>query len=224
VLTDWNKCTKKERFLIYVASTLLILSISSVQAEEPAWQGQPFSATQFSFEKVQPDKKTKSKVYISADGVRMESEQSPDTPIKNVISIFSFKNEQSWLIDPLQKVYVLMAGGEVADDDGGIGGIFSDKPCQGYVASKKIGTEKYQGRNTQKWACKSDKKDIVVIQHYDPKLHAVIREDVDGEVTELHNIKPGKQNIKLFQPPKDYRKVSMVEMMTGYMKLPKYNE
>lgn len=221
----FQKLAKKEHFFIQVFSIVLMLSATVVQAtDEPVWQGKSFSATQFAFEKVLPEKKTKSKVYISAEGVRMESKQNPNSGIQNVISIFSFKTEKSWLIDPLQKVYVLMEGGEVADDEGDMGGIFSDKPCQGYVASKKIGSETIQGRSTTKWACKSEKRDVVVVQHYDPKLNVVIREDMDGEITELHDIKPGKQNKKLFQPPKSYRKVSMVEMMTGYMKLPKYKE
>jgi hypothetical protein len=80
------------------------------------------------------------------------------------------------------------------------------------------GTEKINGRKTEKWKMqitRSDGQQMVSTQWYDPELKLSIREEMSGGfVRELRDIKIGKQDETLFSIPTDYTKVTQ---LPGYL-------
>jgi len=83
------------------------------------------------------------------------------------------------------------------------------------------GTEKMNGRKTEKWVMqmtRSDGQQMVSTQWYDPELKISIREEMQGGfIRELRDIKTGKQDRKLFKVPTGYKKV---EQLPGYLMPP----
>jgi hypothetical protein len=212
--------------LIFAAGMLACTVASSSQASEPAegWKGKAFSATQYEYEVEQPERKTVNNIFISSLGLRSVNVENPQSGIKDIISIFNFKTEMTWLLDPKLKSYVILEGGKEDENGEYAGGIFNNKPCQGFSEAKKTESARIGGRDTEKWLCADKTKPVKAIQYFDPKLRTVIREDSNGHVSELRKIKVGKQDVRLFQQPPGYKKVSMEEMLLGYAKLPAYQE
>ena len=74
-----------------------------------------------------------------------------------------------------------------------------------------LGTEKMNGRNTEKWLWQITGPDAQTrssTQWYDPELKITIREEIQGGfIRELRNIKVGKQDKKLFEIPNGYKQV-----------------
>ncbi|MEN8108058.1 MAG: DUF4412 domain-containing protein [Pseudomonadota bacterium] len=75
------------------------------------------------------------------------------------------------------------------------------------------GTEKINGRKTEKWEMKSTRpggESQVSYQWYDPELNMNIREKHAGGYTrELRNIRIGKQPAELFTVPAGYKEITM---------------
>jgi hypothetical protein len=211
--------------LLKVSLVYFCFVFSTVVFAEEQWKVHSFSATQVAFETVLPKKIATSKVYASAIGIRVEGMQDPNSPIKNMTSIFRFKENQTWLIDPVQKAYIVLDN-ETADmvEDEYAGGILATQPCEEFTQTKKLGQVSFQERQVEKWQCDNPAKKIKVLQLYDANLGVVVHENIDGKIVELRKIKPGSQSGDLFQAPKDFRRMSLVEMLTGYVELPKYKE
>ncbi len=76
------------------------------------------------------------------------------------------------------------------------------------------GTEKMNGRQTEKWSMQTTRADgqqLSSLQWYDPELKISIREEMPGGfVRELRNIKTAKQDKKLFAIPAGYKKVQQL--------------
>lgn len=204
---------------------IICFVLSTVVLAEEQWKVHPFSATQVAFETVLPKKIATSKVYVSAIGIRVEGMQDPGSPIKNMTSIYRFNENQTWLIDPAQKAYIVLDN-DNADmvEDEYAGGILATQPCEEFTQTKKLGQVSFQERQVEKWQCANPSKKIKVMQFYDANLGVVVHENNDGKIVELRKIHPGSQSGDLFQAPKDYRRMSLVEMLTGYVELPKYKE
>jgi len=208
---------------ILTLSSLLIVA-SSLQAESETWTGKPFSAIQVSFDKELPKKMIKSKVYISKLGVRLEGISNPDSGVPKLITVHRFKDDKSMMIDPVQKAYAVMGDqGEVTFEEE-LGSVMSPKPCDGYIKSNKVGSSTFEKRQVEKWNCTHPTEKVKTIQLYDPKFNVVIKEDRDGHITELRKMKAHQPKKSLFDTPKGYKKMSMMEMMIGYVKLDKYKE
>ena len=81
-----------------------------------------------------------------------------------------------------------------------------------------LGKEKMNNRNAEKWGMTvthANGQQVHSKQWYDPELKMTIREEMQGGfVRELRDIKPGKQDKKLFVVPTDYKKV---EQMPAYL-------
>jgi len=77
------------------------------------------------------------------------------------------------------------------------------------------GVEKINGRNTEKWLWMlsgSDGKMQSATQWYDPELKIMIREELQGGyIRELRDVKTGKQDLKLFDIPSDYKQVESLK-------------
>ncbi len=77
------------------------------------------------------------------------------------------------------------------------------------------GVEKINGRQTEKWLWMlsgSDGKMQSATQWYDPELKIMIREELQGGyIRELRDVKTGKQDMKLFDIPSDYKQVESLK-------------
>jgi hypothetical protein len=208
------------RIALCVVSIGIVTQAHADNAEK-TWNGVPFAAMEYEFEKVQPKRVAVNKLFISSQGMRAESIKNPQSGIVNVMTILNFTSERIWLADNIMKSYVLLEGGKELKGKTG-GGLLSTKVCDNYLSAKKLGKALVGGRNTEKWSCTAKHKKDSAIQYFDPKLRTVIREEVRGHVSELRKIKPGKQDASLFAPPPGYRKYTLQEMMLGYEKLPEY--
>jgi hypothetical protein len=202
----------------------MISVISGALAETIHWHGKAFSALQVAYDDVMPDKKVKSKVYISKQGFRMEGIENPDSPTPNMIMLYNIASETSLLIDPVQKSYVVLQKESADSVTEHKGTILSDVPCKSYKTLKKGKDTTWQSRAVEVWRCQADENAKPVTQYFDKKLHVVIREDNNGHIIELHDIKPGKQRPDMLKPPKGYQKMSISEIMTGYVQLDKYEK
>lgn len=74
-----------------------------------------------------------------------------------------------------------------------------------------LGKAKLDGREVEQWESRythPSGKNSLSKQWYDPQLRMVIKEERPGGfIRELKNIKVSKQDKKLFNPPKDYKKL-----------------
>jgi len=189
------------------------------------WNGHPFSAKQVEFETVLPGKLASSQVYMSREGIRIDGISDPESAFDHVISIYRFQDDRTWLIDPVQKSYVVMDNTvSESDDEEYAGGVLAIHACEGFEQKQQLSTQTHQGREVEQWQCTNAIKKIQAIQLYDRQLGVVVHEDINGRVVELRDIKPGKQPVTLYQPPDGYRKMTIAEMFTGYVELPKYKE
>ncbi len=203
--------------------TAACLSFSSFgHAEAPSWSGKPFTAVQLEFNEALPKKVAKSRVYMAKAGIRVEGISNPDSPMPKIISVYRFKDDKNMIIDLKRKAYVVIEENPNMQVDEELGGILSRKPCDGFEKSKKTGTETYEKRKVEKWACLHPTDGVVVYQFFDPKMQLVLKENIEGQVIELRNIKAKTPKKSLFEVPKGYKKMSMAEMMTGYVELNPY--
>jgi hypothetical protein len=82
-----------------------------------------------------------------------------------------------------------------------------------------VGTEKINGRKTEKWVMKASRpggQSQTSYQWYDPEIQMNIREEQPGGmVRELVNIRIGKQPASLFKVPSGYTEISIPGGGTG---------
>lgn len=89
-----------------------------------------------------------------------------------------------------------------------------NNPCASQlgVTCKKVGTETVNGRVCDKWQSTSDEGGATTMW-MDQKLHFPIKSvSSNGSGMELSNVKEGKPDASLFQPPAGYRKFDMSGM------------
>lgn len=83
------------------------------------------------------------------------------------------------------------------------------------MTCKKVGTETVNGRLCDKWVM-TDKHGATTTAWIDQKLFYPIKTQTSsGETFELTNVKEGRQDDSLFQPPAGYRKMDLGSMMGG---------
>jgi len=212
-----------KRLKIIIAG-ILFMTASNLHAEEESWTGKPFTATQVIYDIELPKKIVKSKVYISKLGLRLEGISDLDSGVPKLITVHSFENDRSMMIDPMQKAYAIMGDqGEVSFEEE-LGSVMSPRPCDGFKKSNKMGVITFEKRKVEKWNCTHPTEKIAIMQLYDPKFNVVIKEERDGHIIELRKMKASQPAKSLYDAPKGYRKMSMMEMMIGYVKLEKYKE
>ena len=88
-----------------------------------------------------------------------------------------------------------------------------DLPDGSTMEMRLVGSETLNGRNTEKWEVKLTRpggQSSVAYQWFDPELNMNIREEQPGGfVSELRNIRIGKQPADLFTVPSGYKMMSM---------------
>lgn len=214
------------RLSIRLARLISLVFFFGGVASAQVWQVGSFSATRVEFDKVQPKKEKRSKVYMSKLGVREEELDRKKPGDARYTMVMNIEAGKAWYVVPHRKMYIEMP----ASDAPGVrttdepGSVLSPAPCEGYTLAEKRKVTKHEQRNVEEWLCHSSATGEV-IQLFDPALRVVIRnEDTKGRVTELRNIQEGKQPDALFTIPEGYRKATMQEIMTGKIELPSYPE
>lgn len=154
----------------------------------------------------------KAKVFIATDKVRLEM----NTQGKEMVMISDLSGKpKSFMLLPQQKMAMdlsgpmaqAMGGQEASRKD--LRAMRDGNPCSddesGTRTCKKLGTGKVDGRKATQWEI-SDKGEKVMTAWVDDSLHVLLKGEMpNGDVTELKNIKPGKQPDALFEVPKSYR-------------------
>jgi hypothetical protein len=198
--------------------------VFAVEKSPSPWKGASFSATLKSYHASKPDDIEKGKVYIGKQGIRQESIPAGGTNQNQIDSIFNIGQMKSYLLNKTNKTYFEVPIAKKEDEKNILpGGLFTNKPCEGYKLSKKIGKKQYIKRQIIEWRCESQKS--YVTQYYDPVLKSVIREEHEnGYVEELQDIVIQRITDKLFKIPANYRKISMQEFFTGIPEFEAYKE
>lgn len=212
--------------IIVVSCLFLIFSypVFAIDKKPSPWKGASFSATLKSYHQSKPDESEQGKVFVGKQGIRQESIPAGGSNQNQVDSIFNIKLMKSYLLNKTNKTYFEVPMAEKEDEKNILpGGLFTNKPCEGYKLSKRIGKKKYIKRNVIEWRCESQNDNVT--QYYDPILKSVIREEhKDGYVEELQDISTQRITDKLFNIPAGYRKISMQEFFTGIPEFEVYKE
>ncbi|MCK4534277.1 MAG: DUF4412 domain-containing protein [Syntrophobacterales bacterium] len=186
--------------LCLIAMSVILVSTGSVYAGKI----KSFSAEQVT---LAPNGKIENtgKMYVTPEKMRMEV-RSPQGK-GNMIIIMRRDNNLYWMLNPGEKKYFERPLNEKE----------WESMAKGMVKSKTekdLGTETINGFKCRKKSVemvvevmgfKSKSRSVVWISK---KLDMPIRTKMeDGRVTELRNIKKGRQSKKLFEIPGDYKKV-----------------
>ena len=210
---------------INVAILVLTTSIASLGVRADLWPVNSFSATRVEFNKVQPTKEKRSKVYMDKTGMREEELDGQKPAHARMTVIVNFESGKTWLLIPHRKIYVEQpaadAPGVTTSDEPGT--VLAQSPCEGYAVSEKRGVTKHEERRVEEWHCDAGTKKV--IQLFDPALQVVVRsEDAKGVVAELRGIQAGTQPASLFVVPSGFRPASMREVVTNRVELPSYRD
>ncbi len=200
---------KRWLVLCLIAMSVMLVSAGSAYAGKI----KSFSADQVT---LAPNGKieNRGKMYVTPKKMRMEM-RSPQGK-GNMIIIMRRDNNLYWMLNPGEKKYFERPLNEKE----------WEKMAKGAIKSKTekdLGTETINGFKCRKKAVemvvevmgfKTKSRSVVWISK---KLDMPIRTKMeDGRVTELRNIKKGRQSKKLFEVPGGYKKVgNMMETFSG---------
>ncbi|MBN2255632.1 MAG: DUF4412 domain-containing protein [Deltaproteobacteria bacterium] len=200
---------KKEMWAV-VAALVVGLLIGLAPCEQSAW------AVDFSADQVTVDANGKiiaeGKIYMSSKGARMEY-AAPEGK-GDMISIFRKDKKLMWMVNPAAKKYM-----EEAFDENKMKEAF--KMTVGRTV-KVLGTEKVQGFKCTKKSVETTTTFLGIKNTSESTIWESDRfgmplktQTKDGTVSELRNIKIGKQPGKLFEVPAGYTKVSNIIALFG---------
>ncbi len=201
----------KEKWLVLCLIAMVVMLVSTGSAY--AGKIKNFSADQVT---LAPNGKiqNKGKIYITPEKVRMEM-RSPRGK-GNMIMIMRMDRKLQWMLNPDDKKYFESPLNEEEWESMARGAIKSK-------TEKDLGTETVNGFKCRKklvemvvevMGFKTKSRSVVWISE---KLDMPIRTRTeDGYVTELRNIKKGRQSRKLFEISGGYKKVkNMMETFAG---------
>lgn len=199
-----------------VLCVLWALAVSSVWAFQLGGVPQPFSADMTITPKT--GEKVTGKIYFSPPKNRMDM----NTRQGSVSTITDGSTKTSYTIMHAQKMYMEMHLDQLANQMGPMmkapkapSSFDPSHPCGADMTCKKVGTETVNGRVCDKWVM-SDKRGNTTTAWIDQKLFYPIKtQSSGGDTFDLTNVKEGPQPAALFQPPADYRKMDLGNMMGG---------
>lgn len=214
------------RISVTLIMAAFLLPVSALSADEikPSLNGPSFKALIKISNNNLPSMTSKSDVWVSKHGLRIAV--SGD---QNRTMITLVKETETYMLFPEQRMYMSSSDIEKEADnvvDEGPMTLFSNEPCMGYKKSKKANSTKVAGRKVTKWFCGNAQGIDNTVHFYDDKLRRVIKSQMpDGTVSELLNIEQKSLPRKLFEIPKDYKKMSLGQMiMPPGMNLEPYAE
>lgn len=151
-------------------------------------------------------------VYVDRDGFRMNIANSG----QSIASLIRWDEPFAYSLVIDQQVYVKVAVAEIGMDG------YEARPCLSYESSRKLGSERVNGRLTEKWRCsgelnpKNGAAPVDSTTWYDPELAFEIKAVTDdGNAFEIRDIAVGRQDSKLFEIPPGFQELDMNAMMQG---------
>jgi hypothetical protein len=153
----------------------------------------------------------KSKVFVSKERVRMETEGQAHP---NYV-LLNLAQRRSSMVLPDNKTYILSPAGQVPSsipfftiDDPDNACPEWEKSVQKPKTCKKVGNDTVEGRSTVKYTGVAGNGDSGTAW-VDRKLHFPIKWEGEKGAAELQNIQEGPQAATLFQIPSDYEKMDV---------------
>ncbi|MDH3283091.1 MAG: DUF4412 domain-containing protein [Gammaproteobacteria bacterium] len=156
-------------------------------------------------------------INVDRPGYRMEVHEQG----QNVTVLVLWDQDKSYSLMMDQKMYLEVPSeqtGDTASD-------FDGEPCDGYMNSKKIGSETVNGRSTEKWRCTGELQPepgtsgTDSTNWFDREIGFPVRDVKDnGEVFEIRDIAVGRQDASLFKIPAGFKKLDMNAMMQQMMR------
>lgn len=200
----------EKRYLALFVVALLLFSFTSSPAI--ADKIAEYSADQVS---INPNGKVQEtvKFYVTPEKIRMEpvSTKDKDAPVM----IFRQDIDVVWILNAQEKKYL---ENRLNEED--MAKTLKQIPDK--VKEKDLGKEKISGYMCRKKSVeytttilgiqRTSKSTVWVAEELDFPLKT---ESDDGHITELRNIKPGKQSQKLFELPAGYTKMQLFDPMEG---------
>lgn len=152
----------------------------------------------------------KSKVYLSHNKVRIESESDKS------IMLLDLDAGTSVVLDPERKTYLEQPAG-TAHQNVIAFRTADNTPCvrnpnsKGTGTCTQVGTEGINGRRAEKWEIIQPMGGQTVTAHVwlDAQWHFRVKQEVAGMTGEMQNIKEGPQPAALFEIPSDYQKMTI---------------
>jgi hypothetical protein len=197
---------------IFLSSLLVVVALQAGDVlAEGKWQGTGFSADFSQTFEGSGQQDQNGRLFLDSEGMRMEMTEEGQA----VVTIMRFSENDMLMLMPDAKMYMQMPFSAMGQQGAGtLEGKFASA-CAEYREGEKLGSETVNGRATEKWRCvgsTNDEPDADI--WFDQDLGAPIRVvDDAGSRFELSNIKEGDQAAGLFQPPADYQRMSMQDMM-----------
>jgi hypothetical protein len=197
-------------YRLFILMLVLGFQAAGVFAEG-RWEGTGFAADfRQTFTDTDQDEQS-GRFFLDREGMRMEMTEEG----RDVVSIMRFKENDMLMVMPDAKRYMIMpfsmlGQGGAATLEGKFAGA-----CAEYAVKNRVGSEKINGRDTDKWRCEqstNDEPDADI--WFDESIGApVLIVDDEGSRFEITGIVEGDQPAELFQPPADFRPMSMQDMM-----------
>ncbi|ASJ74661.1 hypothetical protein [Granulosicoccus antarcticus] len=171
---------------------------------------------------------SEAQVLYSGHGVRVEQDKGGS----GNIFIANFAEDKFWFVDQhrqlLHTLPVTISKDEFESSSsqpvmGNSAGFLQFSPCNG-MEGKQGERDLWQGRIVQRWTC-SYQGEAVEEQWFSPTLGVVVRSStLDGYVSELTDVRERETRPHNFQPPSDYRSVSIEELMNPAIPIGVYIE
>lgn len=191
---------------------IVVLAISSACVAQTFGPPQPFSADMAMTSK--NGEKLTGKYYFSPPSSRMDMTARG----QNMSMITDGSTQTSYMVMHDRHMYIeshgaqtnpMMARGPQAPTFDGA------HPCGKDMTCQKVGTETVNGRVCDKWVG-TDKQGKTGTAWIDQRLNFPIKAvGGDGGTMDFTNIKEGRPDASLFQPPAGYQKMDLGGMMGG---------
>ncbi|MET0068866.1 MAG: hypothetical protein ABW096_02435 [Candidatus Thiodiazotropha sp.] len=189
----------------------------------------PFSGVLVEYNRNNPNLKTETRLMLSKQGMRSETKTNRSGNAK-IVFIMNHQTGQDWLVDPTKGIYsVLSRGTLVASNEDTTGdrthrlGVLANRPCAGLNGSKQS-TSAVGNSELSIWRC-NDEHGRAYLQHFSTLLGVVVRQEShDGWISVLRDIALVNNSSDHIIPSKDYREVSLSELIMGKAELPDYEE
>ena len=185
------------------------------------------SATYREFHKGSGTELSKARVYLSPFGMRIEQK------IEGVkIAVYhNFMTGQMWFLNHERAVmHEVPLDLSAANQSNGVEetgfrlGFIDTEACSSLDGVKRSNV-RWRGRQVSLWDCYLDPMKAVAMQHYDDSIGLVVRSEyVDGVVMQLEDLQDRHFDKSYFVPSKNYRVVSMNELMTGALEIETYGK
>jgi outer membrane lipoprotein-sorting protein len=199
---------KSSTLVKVTVSILMVLAISpACIAQEP----QPFSADMAMT--THNGQKMTGKFYFASPSLRMDMTAQG----QNMSMIMDSSTQTMYMVMHDRHMYIESHGGQNPLMSRAPKAPTFDPahPCGKEMTCQKVGTETVNGRVCDKWVG-TDKQGHTNTGWIDQRLHFPIRtQDSEGNLFDLTNVKEGRPEASLFQPPAGYQKMDMPGMMGG---------